>query len=252
MNNMRKLMEAVQLNEYFVRPGDSFENILILNVFSDMTPGQKHSDMVEFDTEEEENDPLWKKWLQIEKKYSRITATLSKEIKKMRKRKLTDKEAEFIESLMYDGSDLYDNLEEMLALPQMVYDDQIKGVCKLLGLKVSALSEAPLDEAEDMLAVDPAVKAELGQDAQENVWSVWFGDSEGESGYVARGLSKEKALATLKLEIQQLLNDWSDEAYVVHTQGRNIWTIKDPRYQMYIHYELQKYDDEGMRDWSAG
>jgi hypothetical protein len=102
-----------------------------------------------------------------------------------------------------------------------------------------------------MLAVDPAVKAELGQDAQENVWSVWFGDSEGESGYVARDLSKEKALATLKLEIQQLLNDWSDEAYVVHTQGRNIWTIKDPRYQMYIHYELQKYDD-GMRDWSAG
>jgi hypothetical protein len=68
---------------------------------------------------------------------------------------------------------------------------------------------------------------------------------------VARGLSKEKALATLKLEIQQLLNDWSDEAYVVHTQGRNIWTIKDPQYQMYIHYELQKFDD-GMRDWSAG
>jgi hypothetical protein len=108
-----------------------------------------------------------------------------------------------------------------------------------------------IDEAEDMLAVDPAVKASLGQDAQDNVWSVWFGDETGEEGYLAKNLSKDKALAVLKLQVQEILDSWSEEAYVTHTPGRNIWTVKDPQYQTYIHYELQKFAD-GMRDWSAG
>lgn len=107
-----------------------------------------------------------------------------------------------------------------------------------------------IGEAEDMLAVDPALQAELDQDKQDNVWSVWYGDSEGGSGFLKQGLTKEKAEAFLKMHMQELMNDWSEEAYVVHTAGSNMWKIKDPKYQVYAIFELHKYDD-GMRDWSV-
>ncbi len=119
--------EAVQLNEYFVRAGEPYRQIQILNIFSDFTPGQKLSEF-------EEDFAASPEWMAIEQKYVKVANVLRTKLKAVAKKKLSEEDADAIESVMYEGSDSYADPETACQdLPQ-IYNDQILAVCELLGI----------------------------------------------------------------------------------------------------------------------
>jgi len=143
MNNMRKLMEAVeQLNEYLLRDGDSVTKLLRLNVFGDT--GHTEGDGIAYGPndvswEEGELDPqLQKEWLRNAKPYVQKAGKLKNAIMKAaaKGRTLTDAEVNAAENTWYDGSDLYSELE--LAFEELpgVWDNQLQVVEDILNGEV--------------------------------------------------------------------------------------------------------------------
>lgn len=139
MKDMRKLMEAVQLNEYFVKGGEPYSSMQLLNIFSDFTPGQKISEF-------EEDFAASPEWMAVEEKYSKYADVLSKQLKKVAKKKLSDEDADAIESVMYSGSDSYEDPEVASQDLPEIYDQQIALVCELLEIAPPNLDES-LEEA---------------------------------------------------------------------------------------------------------
>lgn len=105
-------VEEGQLNEYLVRPGDSAEAVLALNLFQDQ--------------ESLGNDPSFARLL---RKYGPVADKLERQLMALG-RPLTDAEADAIESVWYDGSDAYDSgdLNDLAR----IYDEQIEVIQALL------------------------------------------------------------------------------------------------------------------------
>jgi hypothetical protein len=137
MNEMRKLMEAVQLNEYLLRDGESVKTLLQLNVFGDT--GHREDGVAfspdDISWEEGELDPqLQKEWLRKARPYIKQAGMLKREILKAAKagKTLSHAEANYAENTWYDGSDLYGELEMAYdELPQ-VWDNQLEAVLGIL------------------------------------------------------------------------------------------------------------------------
>ena len=131
MNEMRKLMEAVQLNEYLVRRGDRFDGLLSLNVFGDM--GMREDSILFYDDPDNGDSPSYE-WEKVVKNYRGHAQKLANEIKKYaaKGRTLTSAEAEAAENTWYDGSDAYQSEPEAVEWLPDIYDNQLNTVEEIL------------------------------------------------------------------------------------------------------------------------
>ncbi len=121
-NQLRNLMEAVQLNEYLVRPGDPVSDLLGLNIFVDAE--NKPSDF----EEEFRNSP---EWIAVENKYYRIANNIANAISKTT-RTLTDDDVDAIHDVWYDGSDAYADPEEAVHSLPGIYKSQLNVIRDIL------------------------------------------------------------------------------------------------------------------------
>jgi len=187
MNDMRKLMEAVeQLNEYLVRKGDPIKNLLYLNVFGDT--GHIENDGIAYGPndvawEEGEIDPeLQQEWLRQVKPYAKQAGQLKKTILKIssKGRKLTDAEAYAAEDTWYDGSDLYDDLELAFDELPAIWENQIGIIHEILAGEVQ-------DPEGDYAAFDETTQVSEGASSRQ--WEIAINNliGEGDERYGVRG-----------------------------------------------------------------
>jgi hypothetical protein len=134
LNGQQGVAEG-QLNEYLVREGEPFSEVLNLNVFMDTSPdgqvGMNH-------------DPQWR---QLMAKYQPIAKQLKQQIRALNKYKLSPNEVDAIHSVWYDGSDAYDDMEvDYLA---GLFDQQIKLVKRMITVRLRKQGvtegDAPVD-----------------------------------------------------------------------------------------------------------
>ena len=148
MNNMRKLIEAVeQLNEYLVRQGDSFDELLSLNVFEDILANEEE-DFLDFHGD--------RRWQEVVNNYKGIAQQLADQIKKYaaKGRTLTSEEAEYAEETWYDGSDAYNSVEEAVEWLPEIFDRQLEAVEAILDGNIEGEYEEGLEEDEQLNEVN--------------------------------------------------------------------------------------------------
>lgn len=144
MNEMRKLMEAVQLNEYLVRRGDKFDGLLNLNVYGDIAGEELfNEDYLDF-----AGDPAWQDVVADYKGHVLEQAKLIKEYA-AKGRTLTSAEAEHAENTWYDGSDAYGSVEEAVEWLPGIFDAQLEAVEEILHGNIEGLHEEGIEEAYD-------------------------------------------------------------------------------------------------------
>jgi len=122
------LTESVQLNEYLTREGSNFDDILMLNLFTDLCDDEGS---ISYEFPEWLEDPAWQA---VAAKYTPIANQLEQEILAQAKtgRKMTDEEAEAIDNTWYDGSDAYDDVDDGAYFLPQTYDDQIRAIKAVL------------------------------------------------------------------------------------------------------------------------
>ena len=125
-----QLAESTQLNEYLLRGGMPITDVLELNVFGDTEP----EDPVSAYEEEFANSPAW---MAVEQRYGQMAQALKKKILAQGNRKLTNAEANALESTWYDGSDAYSDVEEAVESLPEIYDAQLDMVDALLAGNIS-------------------------------------------------------------------------------------------------------------------
>ena len=131
MNDMRKLMEAVQLNEYLVREGESIDTLLQLNVFGDM--GMREDPEL-FTDDPDNGSHVSPEWLEVIQDYQGEAEERMLQIQGEAEngRKLTRAEAEAAENTWYDGSDAYQSEPEAVEWLPDVYANQLNTVENIL------------------------------------------------------------------------------------------------------------------------
>ena len=132
MNEMRKLMEAVTLNEYLIRDGDKLSALLRLNIFGDILS----IDVEELLFHDEDTGRVAPEWKPVLRKYTPIAKKLYTLIKSKGRRKLTSAEVAAAENAWYDGSDSYYGPEEGAEWLPGIYDNQIKVIKAILSGKI--------------------------------------------------------------------------------------------------------------------
>ena len=126
VTQLKKLMEAVQLNEYLVREGEPIQALLDLNLFTDADADERPSSY----DEEFADDATW---MQIETKYyDRIAPRMARAIGTA-DGTLSDDDVDLIEGVWYDGSDAYDSVDGAIRFLPEIYDEQIEVIERLLG-----------------------------------------------------------------------------------------------------------------------
>jgi hypothetical protein len=113
------------LNEYYIQAGDPYEDVYILNIFTDMLWDESIDKQPDMDG---------KKVQAVVKKYRPIAEKLWKQIEGLKGNRVNAEQAEEIEDVYYDGADAYDNEETFINDMPEYYDDQIE-VLKRLGLE---------------------------------------------------------------------------------------------------------------------
>ena len=144
MNDMRKLMEAVKLNEYLIRNGDTLSSLLKLNLFQDILGGGE--EVIFYDEDEGDYHAEWKP---VVEKYEPIARQLYKRIKHKGKRELSPAEVEAAEACWYDGGDAYGWAEEGADWLPEIYDNQIEVVEAILNGDIVDDDEVDYDEVEE-------------------------------------------------------------------------------------------------------
>jgi len=131
MNEMRKLMEMVQLNEYLVREGESIETLLLLNVFGDM--GMREDPEL-FTDDPDNGNQISREWADVIEDHQGEAEERMLQIQDEAKsgRKLTRAEAEAAENTWYDGSDAYQSEEEAVEWLPDIYANQLNTVENIL------------------------------------------------------------------------------------------------------------------------
>lgn len=114
-----------QLNEYLLRGGMPIRNVLELNLFSDFTEDEPFSSYYEGFAENPQ-------WMAIEQRYTQMAQALKQKILAQSNRKLTNAEANALESTWYDGADAYSDVEDAVEFLPNIYDAQIDIVDALL------------------------------------------------------------------------------------------------------------------------
>lgn len=138
LNESRK-----QLNEYFVREGDTVEDALAqINLFNDMI----------FDPQEY-NDFYGKK------EYAEKAKSIYNEFNEFKNIKINSDEEYFIENMIYDGTDAYGEGYDDDDLKNM-YDDQIEQLGELLEM---LKNREPEDELNEASTPDPFKLRELAK-----------------------------------------------------------------------------------------
>jgi len=122
ITQLKKLMEAVQLNEYIVQNGDSVNGLLALNIFTDA-----ESRPSEFE-EEFRNSP---EWMNVEIKFYQIAANLENAIRKS-SAKLDDIDVDEVHRVWYDGSDAYSDVETAIVELPKIYVEQLSVIREIL------------------------------------------------------------------------------------------------------------------------
>jgi hypothetical protein len=112
------------LNEYFVREDDEFSSILVLNVFNACIPESMSGESLL-------DDPVHGK---LARKYSPRAMKLYNAVmaQSQQGRTLTGEEAEMIEDLMYDGTDMYDDDPAAMEDLEELFINQLKAVQDIL------------------------------------------------------------------------------------------------------------------------
>ena len=126
VTQLKKLMEAVQLNEYMFNEGEPIQALLDLNLFTDADADERPSSY----NEEFANDA---NWMEIETKYyDRIAPRMARAIGAA-DGTLSDDDVDLIDGVWYDGSDAYDSVDGAIRFLPEIYDEQIEVIERLLG-----------------------------------------------------------------------------------------------------------------------
>lgn len=124
LDQLKKLMESVQLNEYMFRGPSPITELLGMNLFTDA----------------EERPSAWEEefrenrhWMKIEKKYYDIVAPRLEKAMLASDKIIDNDEVAAAEDLYYDGSDSYGDVDTAIESLPDVYDAQIVFIEQLLG-----------------------------------------------------------------------------------------------------------------------
>ena len=102
-----------------------------------------------------------------------------------------------------------------------------------------------LEEAEDMFAYDLEAAASLDKSQKERIYTVWYADNFGNEYEIEENLTKDEALVVVKRQLTKYFDKEfsSDDAYVLHTKGSNVWRLVDPG-NFGMRWEIEK--DDGL------
>jgi hypothetical protein len=113
------------LKEFFVKAGDPYQDVEVLNIFSDML----------FDEPIDEQPGMEEGVEATVRKYRPIAEKLWKEIEGLKGQRLNARQAEAIDDVMYDGHDLYESPDWFNEEAPDIFDTQIKTLVDVLGLE---------------------------------------------------------------------------------------------------------------------
>lgn len=120
-DQLKKLMEAIQLNEYLVREGEPVSTVLQLNIFTDAE--SRLSEYEEFRSSPE--------WMAIENKYYALAVKLESMVNRSNAT-LDELGVDAVHRVWYDGSDAYDSVKDAIHFLPQIYDRQIATVQDIL------------------------------------------------------------------------------------------------------------------------
>jgi len=118
-NLFESLGKIEQLNEYYWGRGDRIADLDMLNLFAD------------FDEHEEMLFPGIPEWEVVKRKYAPVAKKLTKAIN-MSEIKLDDDMIRVLEDVYYEGSDMYESLEDAVEYFPKMYDKQIAIIMSIL------------------------------------------------------------------------------------------------------------------------
>ena len=113
------------MKEFFVKAGDPYQDVEVLNIFSDML----------FDEPIDEQPGMEEGVEATVRKYRPIAEKLWKEIEGLKGQRLNARQAEAIDDVMYDGHDLYESPDWFNEEAPDIFDTQIKTLVDVLGLE---------------------------------------------------------------------------------------------------------------------
>lgn len=126
VNQLKKLMEAVQLNEYMFNEGEPIQALLDLNLFTDADADERPSSYNEEFADDAD-------WMKIETKYyDRIAPRMARAIRSA-DGTLSDDDVDAITEVFYDGDDAYSSIKGASRFLPEIYDEQIEVIERLLG-----------------------------------------------------------------------------------------------------------------------